>query len=242
MNHTANRNNVTQYADAVEFCSSYEPFLPLVLGETNSNSYNLKMAQVEGVFGSALWLIDHLLLGMTANITRYNLIQGTTFGYSGWVPVPKDGREPYVRAPLYGQIFAAEVLGHHQEVQVYPIPDLPWNMSAYAVYEASDLAQYVVINFDEWNSTTSYDRPVQEINLEVPSWVDTVQVRRLTANGANADENIMWAGQSWNFTDGRLAKKGAEAWEVFSATNGTVDLGLQSSEAILVSLLRGACS
>lgn len=241
MNHTANKNNVTQYDEAVDFAKSYDPVLPFVLGETNSNSYNLKMAQVEGVLGSALWLIDHLLLGMAANMTRYNLIQGTTFGYSGWVPVARDGREPHVRSPLYGQIFAADVLGHHPEVQVYPIPDLPWNVSAYGIYEATDLARYVVVNYDEWNSTTAYERPVQKVNLAVPSWVENVRVRRLTGNGASADEGITWAGQSWNHTAGRLVREGAETWEVVSAINGSVDLGIQSTEAMLVSLSRGSC-
>ena len=65
MNHTANHNNVTQWVDQVEASKNHDPSLFFVLGETNSNSYNLKMAQIEGVFGSALWLIDHLMMGMT---------------------------------------------------------------------------------------------------------------------------------------------------------------------------------
>jgi len=64
MNNTANAANVTQYKSAIEACLEHEPKLPFVLGETNSNSYNLNMSQIEGVFGSALWLIDHLLMGM----------------------------------------------------------------------------------------------------------------------------------------------------------------------------------
>ncbi|KAL6399440.1 Glycoside hydrolase family 79 protein [Ilyonectria robusta] len=203
MNHTANAHNVTQYENIIESCHEYHPALPFVLGETNSNSYNLNMSQIEGVFGSALWLIDHLLMGMATNITRYNLIQGTTFGYSAWVPVTRDGVKPHVRAPLYGQIFAADVLGHHPKVQVYPIPQLPWNVSAYGIYESGGLAKYVVINFDEWNSTTRYERPVQKITLDLPLWVKNVKVERLTANGASADNDIKWAGQSWNYTSGR---------------------------------------
>ncbi|KAL6353092.1 hypothetical protein LRP88_13580 [Fusarium phalaenopsidis] len=241
MNHTANAANVTQYKNAIETCHKHDPKLPFVLGETNSNSYNLNMSQIEGVFGSALWLIDHLLMGMATNITRYNLIQGTTFGYSGWVPVPQDGREPHVRAPLYGQIFAADVLGHHSKVQVYPIPQLPWNVSAYGIYESHNLAKYVVINFDEWNSTTRYERPVQQFNLQVPLWADKVEVQRLTGNGASADESIQWAGQSWNYTDGRLVEKGSKHWELYGAKNGLVELDLKSSEAVLVTLKPAGC-
>ena len=65
MNHTANKANITQYLPEIESASEYDPFIPFVLGETNSNSYNLNMSQVEGVFGSALWLIDHLMIGMS---------------------------------------------------------------------------------------------------------------------------------------------------------------------------------
>ena len=65
MNHTANEANITQYLPEIEFASEYQPFIPFVLGETNSNSYNLNMSQIEGVFGSALWLIDHLMIGMS---------------------------------------------------------------------------------------------------------------------------------------------------------------------------------
>lgn len=64
MNHTANKANITQYLSEIEYASEYKPFIPLVLGETNSNAYNLNMSQIEGVFGSALWLIDHLMTGM----------------------------------------------------------------------------------------------------------------------------------------------------------------------------------
>lgn len=180
MNHTAVTNDVTQYEGAIDFCHSYEPFVRLVIGESNSNAYNLNMAQVEGVFGSALLLIDHLMTGMVHKITRYNLIQGTTFGYSGWVPVTSGGRDPFVRVPLYGKIFAADVLGHHPDVQVYNVPGLPGNMSAYGVYEYGHLARYVVINFGEWNVTTPYQPPVQAIRLDVPRGVDNVNVRRLT--------------------------------------------------------------
>lgn len=73
MNHTANADNVTQYENIIESCHEHHPALPFVLGETNSNSYNLNMSQIEGVFGSALWLIDHLLMGMAtvSNIGEY---------------------------------------------------------------------------------------------------------------------------------------------------------------------------
>ncbi|RYP39332.1 hypothetical protein DL767_002243 [Monosporascus sp. MG133] len=91
-------------------------------------------------------------------------------------------------------------LGTTPEVQVYEIPDLPWNVSAYCIYESGALSKYVVVNYDEWNATTPYEWPMQEVARVVPSWVDHVMVKRLTADGASADEGFQWAGQSWNYT------------------------------------------
>lgn len=238
MNHTANRANISQFQNAIEFSNSYEPSLPFILGETNSNSWNLDMYHIEGVFGSALWLIDHLLLGMVFNVTRYNLIQGTTFSYTAWVPVAVDGRKPHVRPPLYGQIFVNEVLGHHPQVQVSEINNLPWNMSAYGIYEAGELAKYVIINYDEWNSTTPFERPLQDINLRIPRWSDHVEVKRLTGIGASAEEGIQWAGQSWNYSNGRLLEEGAKQWEVVSVVEGWANLTIPSTEAMLVTFSR----
>jgi len=152
--------------------------------------------------------------------------------------VPSQGRDPYVRPPLYGQIFAADVLGHHPQVQIQPLnSNLPWNMSAYGVYEAGELAKYVVINFDEWNSTTPYERPVQEVVLGVPNGVNKIQVERLTGNGASADEGIEWAGMSWNYTDGRLVEAGKHCVEWLEVgSDGLAKLNIPSTEAVLVTL------
>lgn len=65
MNHTAVENNITQYEHEMEYAHEQELTVPVVLGETNSDSANLNMSQVEEVLGSALWLIDHLMMGMT---------------------------------------------------------------------------------------------------------------------------------------------------------------------------------
>ncbi|KAK4232909.1 hypothetical protein C8A03DRAFT_39432, partial [Achaetomium macrosporum] len=95
-----------------------------------------------------------------------------------------------------------------------------WNVSAYGIYQSGKLAKYVVINFDEWNSTTPHQRPTQEFH---------------------SDEGIEWAGQSWNYTDGRLLEKGVKKWESYTAMNGIVSPDLPSIEAVLVTLKSAAC-
>lgn len=121
---------------------------------------------------------------------RQNLIQGTTFGYTQWVPVPLDGRDPYVRPPLYGQIFIADTIGRHPEMQVYPLPNSTWDMPAYGIYQAGPLAKYALINFKEYNKTANYTRPCQPVQLEVPQYVKSAAVEKLEAAGADADEGV----------------------------------------------------
>ncbi|CAG8091796.1 unnamed protein product [Penicillium salamii] len=236
MNHTLIASNLTQYIDDMELIHANDPNVTFLLGETNSDYVNLNMSQVEGVFGSSLWLVDYLLYGMSLNITRFNLIQGTTFGYAGWTPVEHNGLAPQVRAPLYGQIFAADAIGRHPTVQVKALEFQRDDLSAYAIYEAGMLARYVVVNLDEWNSTTSYPRPSQKFEVDVPHHSKSVEVRRLVGPGASADTGISWGGLSWNYTDGRLGRTGKRQVEVLRVSKGTVALDLDSTEAAIVEL------
>ncbi|KAL1856236.1 GTP-binding protein gtr2 [Paecilomyces lecythidis] len=176
---------------------------------------------------------------MTQDITRMHLIQGTTFGYTGWVPVSYGGREPYVRPPLYGQIVAADVLGHDPLIQIQEVELGLWNFSAYAVYGSRKLAKFVLVNLDEWNNTTPYPRPSQQVLLQVPleSGMKSAVVERLVGNGANADEGITWGGVNWNYTDGRLVQGGKRSTDQLSFDRGgQAKLTVSSSEAVLVTL------
>ncbi|KAJ5350891.1 hypothetical protein N7541_008618, partial [Penicillium brevicompactum] len=252
MNHTAIAANLTQYTDDMALIHAHDPNITFLLGETNSDYVNLNMSQVEGVFGSSLWLIDYLLYGMSLvrannitgykdtnnkqNITRFNLIQGTTFGYAGWTPVEYNGLAPQVRAPLYGQIVAADAIGRHPMVQVKALEFERDDLSAYAIYESGILARYVVVNLDEWNSTSNYPRPSRKLAVKIPRHLKSVDVKKLVGPGASADTDISWGGFSWNYTDGRLARSGKREVEVLRPSNGAVSLELFSTEAAIVEL------
>lgn len=121
-------------------------------------------------------------------------------------------------------------------MQVKEIDLNRWDVSAYAVYEARRLAKYVIVNLDEWNTTTPHARPSQKLALSVPEGVKRASVTRLTGDGASADEGIAWGGLSWNYTDGRLAQTGREKVETVKVKDGKVKVELQSSEAVLVTL------
>lgn len=66
MNHTAIAANVSSLKPTIEAAHTWDPYLPYILGETNSDSSNLNFTQVIGVFGSSLWLIDRIFLSMAA--------------------------------------------------------------------------------------------------------------------------------------------------------------------------------
>jgi hypothetical protein len=65
MNHTAVSANLSQYIDDMALIHAHDPAITFLLGETNSDYVNLNMSQIEGVFGSSLWLVDYLLYGMS---------------------------------------------------------------------------------------------------------------------------------------------------------------------------------
>ncbi|KAL7917484.1 glycoside hydrolase family 79 protein [Trichoderma austrokoningii] len=58
-------SNLGIYSSANNYLESNYPDVTFLLGETNSDYTNLLMSQVEGVFGSSLWLIDYLMYGMS---------------------------------------------------------------------------------------------------------------------------------------------------------------------------------
>lgn len=148
--------------------------------------------------------------------------------------------QPYVRPPLYGQIVVADIIGHNPEVQIFPI-DLGselWKFSAYGVYESSKLSKYVLINLDEWNSTTRYPRPSQKVSIRIPSGVRGATVQRLLGAGASADSDITWGGLSWNYTQGRLAQSGQPHYEALPVAREEAMLIIPSTEAVVVTFDR----
>ena len=153
------------------------------------------------------------------------------------MPVESNGQAPYVRPPLYGQIVVSDVIGRGKDTQIAEIKLNQWNLSAYGVYESRRLSKYVLLNLDEWNSTTPYPRPSQPMSLGVPWGVREVKVQRLTGAGASADSGIIWGGLSWNYTDGRLGEFGHEKYDILRVWDGQVNVNVESTEAVVVTLL-----
>ena len=257
MNHTSIAGNLSQFIKPMQYLKETNPNVTFVLGETNSDYINLGIPEYTGVFGNALWVCDYLLYGMSMvssirprhifykylysplqNITRIYLHQGTTFGYAAWVPVSVNDTAPHVRAPYYGNLLVADVVGSSPTMQILNVDLGDWSLSAYATFESGLLAKYVVINLDEWNSTTNYSRPEQQISLQVPADVTGARIEFLSAAGAEAADGITWAGMSYGFQSLGLGVQTANDTQNVASVNGTVNVSVKSTEAIVVTLMR----
>jgi hypothetical protein len=238
MNHTEIVNNITNFRAAQDYLLENFPDIPLYLAETNSLAKTLGADEYTAVFGAALWTVDDLLYAMSQNIDRIYLQQGTTFGFAAWRPIVVDGADPQVRPPYYGNLFIADTIGGTDSLQAKNIDLNSDTLSAYAFYSDGDLAKYAVVNLLEWNTTTSYTRPSEQISLDIPAtYGNEVQLKYLSAGGANVDQGITWGGQSWNYSssaDGLVEVTGEETLVPVKVVDGKANFKLNASEAVLV--------
>lgn len=159
------------------------------------------------------------------------------------MPVSRNGLEPSVRPPLYGQVVVADIIGKAPEVRIQEVDLGIWNFSAYGIYESGKLSKYVLLNLNEWNSTTPYPRPAQRLNLGLPFRNVEATVRRLTGPGASATSGIKWSGLNWGYAGGRLVQSGKEVFETMKIKNRRLTLDVESSQCVVITLKEiGQCS
>ncbi|KAH9209571.1 hypothetical protein DL95DRAFT_309646, partial [Leptodontidium sp. 2 PMI_412] len=234
MNHTFTAGTLASLIPSLSYLASTNPNLTFVIGETNSDYINIGNDFYVSAFGNALWTCDYMLYAIPnamQNITRVYMHQGTTFGYSDFTPTQ-------VRPPFYGQLLVASALGTSPATQITPLDLGLWNLSVYALYTASELSKYVIINLDEWNATTPYERPIRSFGLEVPHGVVGACVEVLTAPGADSMSGITWAGISWNVRSDGLGAVVRNDTKVIVPTKGRLHITVQSTEAVVVTLTK----
>lgn len=235
MNHTAIVSNLSIFSGPVHWLKENHPNIPLYLAETNSDTQSSNATELLGVFGSALWLVDYLLYGMTINIRRMNVQLSTGFDYTSWRPVAYFDAPPAVLPPYYAQVFVADVIGANNDVRVSNI-DLGLDfMSAYAVFDDSSkkLAKIALVDLQEWNTTTAHPRPSTQVQLST-SVSGRWQVERLTAPGADSIENIRWVGTSWTYKSNGIPVQVSKATEYVLSKGGSLNVQIRASEALLL--------
>lgn len=126
----------------------------------------------------------------------------------------------------------AEAIGRSGSSQIFHIQS-PTNISqdhfaAYAIYEHKKLARIALINFAEFNKTTS--APSQGVRVKLEGNFSGSRLKRMTAPGMDEKDTdfVTWAGQA--YTNGTASGK----LQVEPVSNGVV--WIRDSEAVLVFL------
>jgi hypothetical protein len=232
MNRTALTESMAYHAGASAYTVAKD--IPYVIGETNSIACQ-GLAGVSDVFGATIWSIDYALYAASLNVSKIYWHMGTGYRYAPWQATRNGTTMPGPRPLYYGNWFVATALGD-KEAQVIPIVNTS-SLAGYAVYSGSyrrpTLRSIVLVNMDVFNSTSTPASQRQSVGFKLPSALVgsnlRTSVRRINAPGAEAQDNISFAGQKIDL-EGRIT--GKEVRE--KVTNGVVDV--KASEAVLISI------
>lgn len=239
MNHTRIAQRLDIYKPPVAWLKANRPNIPLYLAEVNSNTYSTGNEATIGVFGSALWLVDYMLYGMTLNFKRMNVQQSTGFAYTSWRGVDYFGAPAAVLPPYYAHPFVADVIGNAGDIR---IADLKLGMdlfSAYSIYNsAGAVTKIVLVNLQAWSTSSSTARPSRSVTIKTGSYTGNVKVEKLTAPGADVLDasKISWQGYSWTFQSNGKPVKTASTTQNVKASGGIITTSVQASEALLLTL------
>lgn len=204
MNHTSTVLSVNKHLNESTILRNFTN-LPYILGETNS-LYNEGAPGLSNSFGAALWGVDFNLYCAATGIARTHMHQGTDYRYASWQPIDTVNTTKGTKAPYYGNIMVAAMLGNLTKSNV-SIADLELDdvyNSAYGAYVNGQLSRVAVIQMREWNYTGSSQdavRPNETFQLQLPSHLHTkrMSVQRLIANGSDAITGITFDGWSYNY-------------------------------------------
>jgi hypothetical protein len=251
MNHSSTVNSISSHLTEIAALANYS--IPYILGETNS-LYNEGAPGLSNSFGAALWGVDFNLWCASQGIRRVHMHQGTNYRYQSWQPISTSLTTLGTKAPYYGNIAVAAILGNlvKSAVTIANLPLQNTYEAAYAAYVNSTLARVAVINMRQYNytvnGTSSLLNPVPRSSLSydfaVPDGCgDRVRVQRLWANGSDAISGITWDGHSYNYEldQGKPVRlTNVTTGEILSVQGGSVSVTVpDSSVAVLNFYLDG---
>jgi hypothetical protein len=173
--------------------------------------------------------------------------QGTNYRYGAWQPVSTANATLGTKAPYYGSIAVASMLGDltKANVTITNIPMASEFDAAYAAYVNEEAARIAVINLMEYTYTGpggNGTRPSVTYNISLPSAYGgrSAGVQRLMANGSNAVTGITWDGYSynWELDEGRpvLLPNVTRGETVQVGQDGTVKVVLPYSSMAMINL------
>ena len=228
LNHTNTAASLIPHADAMATLSASGFKMPYILGEFNSVLLS-GMKGLTDTFAAALWTFDFLLSAAATNIARAHMHISTDAHYNAWQPIGNAYSRVGTKAPYYGQIAAATMLGNVSvgapEVSITAIPvQVEGDGSAYAAFVDGKIARVAALNLREFNSSSGYgapQRPSRSFHIILPEECrgalqqKNVTAQRLTAPGSDSLFGISFDGYSYQYdlNQGRPVK----------LTNATVD-------------------
>ena len=232
---------MANFSYAASFLASQTPPIPLDLAEVGP-SIDLPpgAGDLGGVFGTALWIVDMLLHGMSTGIRRINYQQILGSRFSLWQPISLDGREAHVKPGYYGPLFAAEFRGREEGVSVEEVDvgnGKGDKLSAYEAWNAKgDLLRVAIVNLEDWNAGHG-TRPNVTVHFGAPQGWKKVEVRRLESRTGVEDskeEDISYAGVTYTFTNKGQGKRSGNGTETTIVKNGNVTVNVRASEAVMI--------
>lgn len=243
MNHTKTVQSVQQHVTLKRNLAAIGVKVPYILGETNS-LYNQGAPGLSNSFGAALWGVDFNLYCASVGIERVHMHQGTDYRYASWQPIDTDKTTKGTKAPYYGNIAVASMLGNLEtsKVQIRNLPLAHETEAAYAAYENGRLARLMTINMVAYNYSVPHpgSRPSATYSFQLPqNCGSTATVQYLAANGSDAVTGITFAGTSYNYelNEGKpVPMHNVTASERLYARNGQLQVKVPYSGAALVNL------
>ncbi|KAF2098602.1 glycoside hydrolase family 79 protein [Rhizodiscina lignyota] len=241
MNHTKTTSSVDNLI-ALRNNLSYTG-VPFILGETNS-LYNEGAPGLSNSFGAALWGVDFNLYCASQGIRRVHMHQGTDYRYASWQPVDTNKTTKGTKAPYYGNIAVANMLGDltKSEVQIKNLLLKKEREAAYAAYVNGKLKRVLVINMVAYNYSVPDPgkRPTSTYSFKLPESCSGIGVANyLQANGSDAITGITWNGISYNYEldSGKPKLLGNVTKNTpLYISGGVLNVELRDSEAAMVNL------
>ena len=246
MNHSSTVASIAHQTNVSALLANYS--LPFILGETNS-LYNEGAPGLSNSFGAALWGVDFNLWCASQGIQRVHMHQGTNYHYAAWQPIDTEKATKGTKAPYYGNIAVAAMLGSESALEEVQIANLPLESiyeAAYAAYVNGTLTRIAVVNLREYNYTTNGTAPPRQeatytfgVPAEIAGEGELVGLQRLMANGSDAISGITWDGLSYNYEldEGRPVRlDNVTIGEQVAVVNGSVTIRVPYSSAAILNV------
>lgn len=243
MSHSGIVSYTKQYRS--EAAVAHSAGKPYFLSETNSATCG--GGGISSTFGAALWVVDYVLQAMVNGVQALNFHHGTLGNspYDWWGALLDSSTNKwtnYTFAPYYGAVFVSAALAGGSRVA--SLDDGTSSYAVYAVYDKKGAPMRLVLYNSDYYDGTSSKRPTHTFTIKglkgavAPGPVTAV---RLTSHAATdkveAGQNPSVAGLQFNNVTCRA--QGRPALESVKVQDGTAQIEVKASEAVLVELASG---